>query len=156
MAFRKAESYLLAVLLVIAGVFVYTSSITKTTIAEPVSARDYGLVISSLFLLTVITRFLAINTKAYKEKDKSSSFKIDHPRIILISTIAMIAYTLGIIWIGYYVMTFLYTFGMMLLLREGRTAKVWILTAVGCLVFVAALYWIFSMFNVYLPNAWLI
>ena len=156
MSLRKAESYFLIFLLVVAGVFIYTSSITKVTIKEPVTARAYGLVISSLFLLTVLTRFISINTKAYKDKDKSGTFKIDHPRIVLISTIAMIVYTLGIIWVGYYVMTFLYTFGMMMLLREDRTTKAWIVTAIGCLIFTVALYWVFTMFNVYLPNAWLI
>lgn len=156
MALKKIESYFLVFLFVVAGVFFYMSAITRTTYPEPLTARVYGMIISGLFLLAVATRFIKIQSKSSKDAKSEEKFTIGHPMIILISTIAMIVYTVGIIYIGYYTMTFLYTFGMIMMLREDRPVKAWIVSALGCLVFTLILYWIFNMFNVYLPNAWLI
>lgn len=154
MSFKKVEVYFLLVLIVVGGVMFYMSTITKVTMPEPVTARAYGMVISGLFLLAVITRFLALVGKG--GEDDGKKFSIGHPMLIVVSAIAIVLYTLGIIKVGYYVMTFLFMFGMVMILREKRSVKQWILTAVGCLIFTVALYFVFDAFNVYLPNAWLI
>jgi len=150
---KKMESLFLVFLTAAAGVFFYMCSITKVNLPEPLTARAYGMIISGLFLFAIITRLVKL---LMTKEDDGEKFKIAEPKLIAIALVAMIVYTVGIIKIGYYVMTFAYTFLMIMLLRETRTKKAWILTAIGCLVFTLALYGVFTVFNVFLPNAWLI
>ena len=155
--FRKAEIVYALFFTAIGIVLFYQSSITKATVEEPLTAAVYGMIISALFLVATVSRLirLLINKKTEGEE---SAMTIRHPRLIFLLILGTLAYTCGIVEIGYYVVTLIFTAAMVMALRDGgkRTVKAWVITILGCLVFTVALYGIFTAFKVYLPNAWLI
>lgn len=154
--FRKAELVFDIFLIAIGGILFYQSAITKATIEEPVTAAMYGMVISALFLIALLMRFFKL--AANKQSGDGKNVVINHFPLIMFSTVFALAYTIGIVKIGYYVSTLVFTSIMIMVLREKeeRTAKSWIVTIFGCLIFTVALYFLFKAFKVYLPNAWLI
>lgn len=153
--FRKAELVFNIFLIAIGGVLFYQSAITEATIEEPMTAAMYGMIISALFLIILLIRFFKL--VANKQSEDEEEIAINHFPLIMFSAIFALAYTIGIVKIGYYVSTLFFTTIMIMVLREKeRTAKNWIITVIGCLVFTVVLYFLFKAFNVYLPNAWLI
>ena len=105
----------------------------------------------------MISRLIILITAVRKE-NTTDKLEIKHPALIFLSILGILLYTFGIIKIGYYVTTFVFTSVMVMALREkeNRTLKAAIFTIVGCLLFTLALYFVFTQFKVYLPNAWLI
>lgn len=154
--FRKSELVFDVFLIALGGLLFYQSAITKATVEEPVTAAMYGMVISALFLIALLVRFFKL--AAAKKTEDEKDIVINHFPLIMFSTVFALAYTLGIVKIGYYVSTLVFTTIMIMVLREKeeRTAKSWIVTIIGCLIFTIALYFLFKAFKVYLPNAWLI
>lgn len=154
--FRKAELIFDLFLIAVGGVLFYQSAITKATIEEPVTAAMYGMVISALFLISLVLRLFKVG--ASKDSEAQKDIVIHHFPLISFSAVFVLAYTVGIVKIGYYISTLVFTIIMIMVLREKeeRTVKSWITTAVGCLAFTVALYFLFKAFKVYLPNAWLI
>lgn len=154
--FHRAELVFDIFLTAVGGTLFYQSAITKATIDEPVTAAMYGMAISALFLAVLLMRFFKLI--AGRKQEDENSIVINHFPLIVFSAIFALAYTIGIIKIGYYVSTLVFTTVMITVLREKeeRTAKNGIITAIGCLLFTVGLYFLFKAFKVYLPNAWLI
>lgn len=154
--FRKSEIVFNIFLIAIGALLFYQSAITKATIEEPLTAAVYGMIISGLFLVALVTRCAKlIMTKA---ADKKQELIITRPKLVLFCTAFTVLYTFCIIEVGYYVSTMVFTTLTIMVLRdkEERTAKAWVITTAGCLAFTIFLYFIFQAFKVYLPNALLI
>lgn len=151
----SAETIYLLLLLAFAGLMFQQSSITKSTIEEPLTARVYGMIISALFIVAVATRLVKL---IFSKNCKGENPQIDHLGLILFAAVLMLLYTIGILKIGYYVVTVIYLSIMMIALqdKEARTKKNCLLSFVGSLAFAVVLYIVFDAFNVFLPNAWLI
>ena len=154
--FRKSELVFDVFLIALGGVLFWQSAITKATVEEPLTAAMYGMAISGLFLVMMLARFFKM--VASKQAEDDSKFVINHFALIVFAAAFALAYTIGIVKVGYYVTTLIFTTVMIMILREKeeRTAKTWIITVTGCLLFTVALYFLFKTFKVYLPNAWLI
>ena len=153
--FRKTELVFDVFLFALGALLFQQSAVAKVTVEEPLNASVYGMIISGLFLVALLVRFI----KLLKDKQAGEEQTVvRHAPLILFAAVFALVYTICIIKVGYYVSTLVYTTVMITILREKeeRTAKNLILTVVGCLAFTVVLYFIFKTFKVYLPNAWLI
>lgn len=151
----SAETIYLLIFLAFGGVMFWQSSITKSTIEEPLTARVYGMIISALFLFAIITRLVKL---IIDKNARSDNPTINHLSLILGASALMLLYTYGILKVGYFVVTAIYLTIMMVVLQDKteRTKKTWLKALGISLAITVVLYFVFDAFNVFLPNAWLI
>lgn len=153
MKFKTGEKLLLIFIMLIAAILFYGSSIVKVAFDESITPKMFGRVISGLLFVICCIRLV----KLFTTKDEKTEAKLVIPelKIIITQMILMVAYTIGLTTIGYYVTTFVYLFAMIVILTDNHTKKSIVTYGVGSFIFTAALYLVFTAFNVFLPNAWL-
>jgi len=153
MKFKTAEKIFLVLVMIVASILFYGSSIVRIAFREPVTPRLFGQTISGLLFVVCTIRLI----KLFLLKDNEEDKRIIIPRINLVITqiALMVLYAICITKIGYFVTTFFYLFGMILLLRDNNSKKNIVLYGIGSLLFTIGLYFLFKTFNVFLPNAWL-
>lgn len=155
MTLRKYENLFFLVLAAVgAAVFVGSRNIA-TLIEEPVTASSYGMLVSGIFTLACFIRIIQ-NVLAAKKGQDGGKLVIAYPKIIIGMCVMIFVYAFGITAIGYFTSTFVFMWVMLVLLGGSKEVKTIVKYGAFSVVFCVALYFMFKVMSVYLPNTPLI
>lgn len=152
---RKYENIFLLCLLAVAGLVFAGSMNVKSFLPEPVTAASYGMLVSGLFALSCVWK-LVLNIREVSAGKESRAIRISYPKLLIGMTASILLYSFGITKVGYFTSTFLFLLAMLLMLSEERKPKDIGKFAAFSLVFNVALYYLFQVMSVYMPNTPLI
>ena len=152
---RKYENIFLLCLLAVAGLVFAGSMNVKSFLPEPVTAASYGMLVSGLFALSCVWK-LVLNIREVSAGKESRAIKISYPNLLIGMTASILLYSFGFTKVGYFTSTFLFLLAMLLMLSEERKPKDIGNFAAFSLVFNVALYYLFQVMSVYMPNTPLI
>lgn len=152
---RKYENIFLLCLLAVAGLVFAGSMNVRSFLSEPVTAASYGMLVSGLFALSCVWKLIQ-NIREASAGKESKAIKISYPKLLIGMTVSILLYSFGITKVGYFTSTFLFLLVMLLMLSEERKAKDIGKFAVFSLIFNVALYYLFQVMSVYMPNTPLI
>ena len=99
---------------------------------------------------------LVLNIREVSAGKESRAIKISYPKLLIGMTASILLYSFGITKVGYFTSTFLFLLAMLLMLSEERKPKDIGKFAAFSLVFNVALYYLFQVMSVYMPNTPLI
>jgi hypothetical protein len=150
---KTAEKIFLLVLIVIGSILFWGSKGMNAIYQEPLTSELYGELLSGLLIVLCFVKLIMLQIKDRKSEAKENVV-VKNVRIIIIQAVLMILYTIGITTIGYFVTTFIYLLTMLMLLTDvAKTKKVIVRFAFGSAAFTVALYALFTVFKVFLPNS---
>lgn len=150
---KAAEKIFLLILIVIGGLLFWGSRGMNAIYEEPLTSELYGELLSGLLIVLCLVRLIMLQAKDHKPETKEKVV-VKNIKMIIIQAILAILYTIGITTIGYFVMTFIYLLIMLILLTDvAKTKKMILKFTFGSAVFTVALYALFTVFKVFLPNS---
>jgi hypothetical protein len=152
MKFKTAETFFLAIVILFGAVIFYGSTIVRIAFDEPITPRTYGQILTGILIVVSVIRIILLQSSKSNEDKKVTITKWN---LLKLAMLAMLLYSVGISSVGYFVTTFVYLLFMILILTDDRSKKAIIKYVVGTIGFVVLLWAVFDVFNIFLPNSWL-
>ncbi|SFH03086.1 Tripartite tricarboxylate transporter TctB family protein [Desulfotomaculum arcticum] len=150
---KTAEKIFLIALIIIGVTLFWGSEGMNTIFQEPLTSEVYGELLSGLLIVLCLIKLIMLQIKK-QDSETKEDVAVNNMRIIIIQAVLMILYTIGITTIGYFVTTFIYLLIMLILLTDTAKTKTAIIKfTLGSAAFTAALYALFTVFNVFLPKS---
>lgn len=155
MKFKTAETCFLAMVILFSAVIFYGSSIVRIAFDEPITPKTYGQILSGALIVICIIRIILLqSSKSISNKDKKVT--VTKWNLLRLAMLSILLYSFGISSVGYFVTTFVYLVFMILILTDNRSKKAIFKYVIGSFLFVVLLWAVFDVFNIFLPNSWLI